>query len=308
MITVSLIILSCKPNIQELRESIENEDIVKVNRIIERGVMPSENELRLAISKKNYNLIEVLIENIIDPELKIQDFNLLLNIKYRPLLYKLIDKGMRTNIEVREGLDLAEWAIKYNKQDILKKVIESGADINSDRGGYNLFTLVLKKFDLDLIELMINHGADLYWMDDEGQLIFSKLIVWRRKEVILYLIERGYDISSISNSTYDYDPWQELALYWEDGYISVADYYWDNGLRFKENCYALHTAGVYLNLEFAEWLLGHGADVNLVNDLGNTPSYYVAISTKQMHNATIQERKEIMDKKELFYDLLDRYQ
>ena len=92
-----------------------------------------------------------------------------------------------------------KWLELLKNNDYLgvKKYIRDGADVNdTNEAGEGVLTCAVKAHcDNDLINLLINSGADIFDFDDEGVSVFDTAISYNDIKLVRYIIEKGIDIN-----------------------------------------------------------------------------------------------------------------
>ena len=93
-----------------------------------------------------------------------------------------------------------KWLELLNKQDYLgiKKYIKSGADVHeTNEAGESVLACALRAHcDDDILELLMDSGADSFDYDDEGVSVFDMAITYDNVFMVKYLIEHGIDINA----------------------------------------------------------------------------------------------------------------
>ena len=93
-----------------------------------------------------------------------------------------------------------KWLELLNKQDYIgiKKYIKNGADIqDTNEAGESVLACALRAHcDEEILELLIQSGADSFDFDDEGVSVFDIAITYDNKFMVKYLIENGIDINT----------------------------------------------------------------------------------------------------------------
>jgi ankyrin repeat protein len=80
----------------------------------------------------------------------------------------------------------------------IKKHIKSGADLASenDTGESVLACAMREQCDEEILNLLIDAGADIFTFDDEGVSVFDMAITYDNLFMVNYLIEQGIDINA----------------------------------------------------------------------------------------------------------------
>lgn len=307
LVSAAFLIASCKPSSDDLEKAILEQDIIRLNKIINRGIKPTSEQLSLAIQTENQDLVKILAASIDNYELNYNDFTILLGKNDFDLLFILLDYRLPPDVAVDSNNTLVNWAIDNNKKNLFIKLLEKGLDVNKDLNdmGSTIFHNAFLKYDFDTFKTMLDYGADIYKTNEKGQTIYNLAMINNRIDAIKHLIKNNYTLTKANYS--DNDLWEELAIYWTDYNIELANIYWDQGIRFFEESTALHLSAGEVNYEYTNWLLKHGADPNKKNDVGYTPNYYVLKKLKLIHNSTDVERDEMKKRISDLIDLLNSY-
>lgn len=94
---------------------------------------------------------------------------------------------------------MTKWISLLENDDFLgvKKYLGDGADVNDhNENEESVLALAIKyRCDSDMIDLLIEHGADLYDFDNEGVSIFDYAITYNYFTLVRHMIEEGIDIN-----------------------------------------------------------------------------------------------------------------
>ncbi len=100
---------------------------------------------------------------------------------------------------------MTKWLPILQNNDYLaaKKYIKEGGDLNArTEAGESVLAYALKsRVDQDLLELLIDNGADLFYTDDEGVSIFDFAITYNNMFMIRLLLEKGKDVNEITRKS-----------------------------------------------------------------------------------------------------------
>jgi ankyrin repeat protein len=127
--------------------------------------------------------------------------------------------------------------LKNNDYISVKKHIKNGADVNeaNESGESVLAYAVRSRCDMELLMLLVEHGADLYDFDNEGVSIFDMSITYNNINMVEYMIEQGVDV---------------------------------NFTQRRSKFTPLMAAASYGRTDIAKLLIDHGADKNVVDVKG----------------------------------------
>jgi hypothetical protein len=94
------------------------------------------------------------------------------------------------------------WAaLEYNRQ-MLSFLLEQGLDPNERIYGCGADTLLLSGCahgDAELVAILLDHGVNLYWMNDEGEHALGYACAWGHIECARLLLEHGFDANYPEN-------------------------------------------------------------------------------------------------------------
>ncbi len=100
---------------------------------------------------------------------------------------------------------MTKWLSILQNNDYLaaKKLIKGGANLNArTEAGESVLAYALKsRVDQDMLELLIDSGADLFYHDDEGVSIFDFAVTYNNLYVINLLLEKGKDINDVTRKS-----------------------------------------------------------------------------------------------------------
>ena len=134
---------------------------------------------------------------------------------------------------------MQKWVeiLKNNDYMAAKKYIKSGADLNeeNENGESVLATAIRNHCDDDLLELLIEGGADIYDFDSEGVSIFDMAITYNNMFMFNYITNSGIDVNKTNR---------------------------------KSGFTPLMCAACYGRAEIVKLLLEHGADKNTLDSRG----------------------------------------
>ncbi len=144
-------------------------------------------------------------------------------------------------------------AIENDSVAKMKSLIKNGADINKpiligeeyELDDYDdispLFYAIRKYASLDMIELFLENGVDLFETDSDGISALDMAITFKRLDVIQFCIDKGFDL---------------------------------NTTKRKSGITPVMLAACFSNIEMMNLLVSNGGDVNTCDKAGMSPKDY----------------------------------
>lgn len=115
----------------------------------------------------------------------------------------LLNAGANPNLLVNESVTLLMWEVwRRGSAKIIKLLLAAQANVNSrDASGLSALALIVIKGRFDLVQILVNEGAELNVCDDEGNSILDLAYQNNRPKIAKYLEElgarSGYDIKEL---------------------------------------------------------------------------------------------------------------
>ena len=151
---------------------------------------------------------------------------------------------------------MTKWIELFERNDYLgvKKYLKEGGDLGEENDGGEsvLMQAIRKRCDDEIIDLLLEHGADLYDFDNEGVSVFDFAVMYNNAKLVDLLLERGFDVNATHRRS-----------------------------RFTP----LMGAVCYGRAEMVQKILAAGADKNAVDNYGMSASDYA----RKMHKKSMQE-------------------
>ncbi|MEA1954319.1 MAG: ankyrin repeat domain-containing protein [Campylobacterota bacterium] len=144
-------------------------------------------------------------------------------------------------------------AIENDSVAKMKSLLKSGADVNKpiligeeyeleDYDEISPFFYAIRKYaSMDMLELMLENGVDLHEVDSDGISALDMAIKFKRKEVIQFCLDRGFDL---------------------------------NISKRRSGITPVMMAACFSDIEMMELLLNNGGDINVSDKSGMAPKDY----------------------------------
>ncbi len=147
---------------------------------------------------------------------------------------------------IKEGLDLNKPILIGEEYDL-----EEYDDISP------LFYAIRKYASLEFIKLMLENGVDLFQTDSDGVSALDMAIKFKRKDVIDYCIEQGFDLNSTTR---------------------------------KSGITPVMLAACFSDTDMMQTLLDAGGEINAVDNSGMSPLDYSRKLGQKKMQAYLEER------------------
>lgn len=179
----------------------------------------------------------------------------------------LIENGADINATERDGRTPLCLLVKHNgTPEMITFFVKNGADLNNKGGGSPLYWAIYSHC-IRLQTLLIELGTDVNGVIDSFDDLKAPLHLTRDLPVVKLLIDKGANV----NIT---DKFKSTPLHYAN-HLSIVKYLVENGAdinaKNNEGNTPLHTA---VNFPIVEYLVEKGADVNIPNFKGYTPLHF----------------------------------
>ncbi len=156
--------------------------------------------------------------------------------------------------------DLIE-AVKNDALNRTKSLLAEGCDANAadEEGRPPLYWAVKSRASLEMAELLLAHGADLFWTTEEGVSLLDEAVEHNRLDLAELFIEKGIDPAETKR---------------------------------KSGMTALMLAACFEYLEMMELLYEKGADLYAVDQMGFTAADFARKLRKTGAQKWIEEKME----------------
>jgi len=100
---------------------------------------------------------------------------------------------------------MSSWTALLQSDDYLgvKKSLKNGADVNEkNESGESVIAQAIRlRCGNELIELLVEAGADLFDTDNEGVSVFDEAITYNNPEMVRRIIDAGVDVNETHRSS-----------------------------------------------------------------------------------------------------------
>jgi ankyrin repeat protein len=122
-----------------------------------------------------------------------------------------------------------QWieALKQNDLSKIRQLVQQGENLNEENeSGESVLAHALRyRCDFSLIKYLIDNGADIYDVDNEGVSIFDMAITYNNTQMIRYMLDQGVDVNKTQRKS-GFTPLMCAACY---GRVEAAQILLENG-------------------------------------------------------------------------------
>lgn len=243
-----------------------------------------ESALRVAIEKDRFDIVRLLLDNgaSVNVDNNINTAATLFwsaaMVGNRDIVKLLLAKGEDINVRTGGGLSAIELGIDSERPDVIKLLMESGANPNAKRSYDGQTTLMHAMHPLSkslrvnpsVVSALADYHADVNAIDRMGVSVLEYAVLAGDPDVVRLLIERG----ASPNSSAHYGPIILLAA--SIGSIDIVKYLLDKGadVNAKSTSYnagdtALMASAYGGHYEVMKLLVNKGADVHSKDQRGH---------------------------------------
>jgi ankyrin repeat protein len=220
----------------------------------------------------------------------------------------IINQLIKNNI-IENQKSALTWAVKEAYFDMVKYLVENGANINNDILHQTVSRTYIYQTHIEIVDYLIKHGADINKIDEymgytplccaihHGCLEMVKYLIengantnnnnlhiacrYNHFEIVKYLVELGVDVNSMDNNGTT-----PLILASKNKNIDMVKYLVEHKadvnpnfliyeyLPLNDKTGPLHWASMNGMLNIVKYLVEHGAHTDVVNNDGYTPLDY----------------------------------
>lgn len=186
----------------------------------------------------------------------------------------LLAAGVAPNSRDEEGTPALIIAVNGGELEVVKKLVEAGADVNARREAYFKSTALMEagvRNDPQMVECLLDHGADLALQDTLGDTPLNWASYYGHQDLVALYLERGADWSVASKQGTAID----IALH--RGHRGLVSFFVERGAgkNLSEEAQNLFRAIRGNNLEDVREAIKEGVPADQKDQLG-TPALVLA--------------------------------
>ena len=257
------------------------------------GYSFSEEEIEERLLEKFSKIVKLLIDNGADVNAKTENGNTALmyaceNSNSVEVVKFLIDNGADVNLKNNGGMTALMSASDVSHE-LIELLIKSGARVNEvDDNGKSALMYACEKHiisssDIEVVKFLIDNGANVNLKSNDSETALMNAYIRGNKELVELLINSGADVNLIDFNLKDNYGRTKLMEASKIGNKEAVELLINAGARVNEIDNDGNTALFYACrlrdytifdkkcLKLVKFLIDNGADVNIKNNVGQTP-------------------------------------
>lgn len=259
---------------------------------ISRADKSGNTLLSFAVKHSQLEFLQILIDKGANPNIPDE-------LTYTPLMSaaqygdltatQMLLDAPNINIDAKrfDGATALMIAAHSNKNDVMKVLIDRGADVNAtDKYGWTSLMLAARQGHLKIVQALLNRsGINIDAKNIKGLTALIFAILYGKADVAKVLIHHGADVNLAKN-----DGWTPLMSAAQHGHMTIAQTLLNApeiriDAKSANGETALMAAAFYGKADIAKVLIDHRADVNAADNKGWTPLMHAA---QQGHRETVE--------------------
>jgi ankyrin repeat protein len=233
----------------------------------------------------------------------------------------LVDAGANINLKSKAGFTPLFYAVQKNHKPVVEYLISKGVNVDEKNGQEGSSALYQASYDglLEIVTMLVDAGADVHLKPTHGYSILYAAFQNNHKPIMEYLISKGARVdekngpieitvlyqacteSSLDIITLFVDAGADVNSKTKAGYTPlflavqnkrkpIVEYLISKGARINEknglnDDSALHKACYSGSLEMTKTLVEAGADINILDKIGQKP---IDLAIGQNHQAVVE--------------------
>ncbi|KAF4967444.1 hypothetical protein FSARC_5017 [Fusarium sarcochroum] len=155
--------------------------------------------LILAVMGKNLDIIKLLVEKGADIEKKEIPGNgqertpihVALYLDQPDIVQFFLDKGAKVDVLDSYGWNALSSVTHWGFTDLVRMLLEAGANVRSTSTDKNLTPLHIAKDDVDVVRLLLEYGADLNQLSEDDETAFDWAILKNRPKTVNFILNEA---------------------------------------------------------------------------------------------------------------------
>ncbi len=198
---------------------------------------------------------------------------------YYDMVKFMIETGAEINTK-DDGNNSPLWmSIKYDQKEITELLLGNGADINKNEDRPIVYQALYNE-DLELAKELIKNGVNVNAVTEDGEQAIHEASWQGWNDIIILLVNNGADINAlVDNGFYKGSSPLHFACEYgrTDTIMLLLDLGADITVRNSYKQTLLHHVGITGQYGVAKLLLKKGLNVNSIDNIGATPLLYAAL-------------------------------
>ncbi len=189
----------------------------------------------------------------------------------------LIENGADVNAKNKNGETPLYWASRWNQIGIAKLLIENGADVDAqNKDGWTPLHQAAFRGKIDIVKVLIENGADPFIKNINGKTALDLCEDKAIREILeKHMKEYNQTIDETKNNEYSIFNNNLLDAVFNSDLIEVKKCVFSGKYNIDVQDDKGYTPLMYAimdhNFDIVEFLVDHGADINLCNFKGQSP-------------------------------------
>ena len=264
-----------------------------VRRLLDKGATINISDelcrppLLAAISHKNQNIVQMLLENGADIKTKcnINAWWVAYEVHSEHILKLLLEHGADVNALNSDGESALLRASEWGQELIVRFLLEQKADVNvMNLSGGNVLHYATVNDHLPVVQLLLEHGTDVNARDEFNRTSLHWALRDNHESIAQILLQCGADVNAR-------DEWKLTILHYasHNGLESVARMLIERGAdvnaRDINSETSLHLASENGHESIVQLLVESGAEINARDENNRTPLH---LASEHKHKSVIQ--------------------